>query len=98
MSDPMLDPTFVAAISHPVRLAALVLFERQPTSIRELAEHVGLKADAARHHVRALDRAGLLRVTETRIRRGQEESVYTTRSRGWSDLDKQLRRLAQSTS
>lgn len=91
MPAPMLDPTFVAAISHPVRLAALVLFEREPSSTIELAAHVGLKPDAARHHVRVLDRAGLLQVTETRTRRGQVESVYTTRSGGWAEIDRQLR-------
>lgn len=97
MSEVLLDPTFLSALGHPVRLAALVLFERRPSSARELAEHVGLKPDAARHHVRTLDRAGLLRVVETRVRRGQEESVYAPRVQGWAKLDAQLRRMAEPT-
>lgn len=91
----MLDAAFLSAIGHPIRLEALVLFERQPSSTRELAEHVGLTPAAAGHHVRVLRDAGLLTTTDIRRRRGQDEAVYATRSRGWSRVAQQLGKLAE---
>ncbi len=90
----MLDETFLSAIGHPVRLAALVLFEHTPSSARELGEHVGLSPSAALYHVRKLWKAGLVEPQEVRRRRAFEERVWRTTTKGWTELDRLLRAAA----
>jgi DNA-binding transcriptional ArsR family regulator len=88
----MLEETFlVAAVGHPVRLQALVLFERTPSSARELGELVGLSPSAALYHVRKLADAGLVEPHEVRRRRAFEERVWRTTTSGWAKLERQLR-------
>jgi predicted transcriptional regulator len=90
----MLDPDFLSAIGHPVRLQALVLFERTPSSARELAELVGLSSSAALYHVDKLAQAGLIEEAGTRRRRAFDERVWRTRSTGWAELEQLLGRAA----
>jgi DNA-binding transcriptional ArsR family regulator len=88
----MLEETFlVAAVGHPVRLQALVLFERTPSSARELGELVGLSPSAALYHVRKLADAGLVEPHEIRRRRAFEERVWRTTTSGWGKLERLLR-------
>jgi predicted transcriptional regulator len=87
----MLDETFLAAVGHPVRLQALVLFERTPSSARELGQQVGLSPSAALYHVRKLEKAGLVTPTAIRRRRAFEERVWGTTTSGWAQLDGLLR-------
>ena len=87
----MLEETFLlAAVGHPVRLQALVLFERTPMSARELGEVVGLSPSAALYHVRKLADAGLVEPQEIRRRRAFEERVWRTTTTGWAKLERQL--------
>jgi predicted transcriptional regulator len=91
----MLDPVFLAAIGHPVRFEALVLFERAPTSTRELAARVGLSPGATAHHVKELERAGLIAVAETRRRGRRDERFWRTRTTGWAELEAVLTQAAE---
>jgi predicted transcriptional regulator len=86
----MLDADFLAALGHPVRLQALVLFERTPSSARELAEAVGLSTSAALFHVRKLEAAGLIEAVDTRRRRAFDERIWQTRAGGWAELEQLL--------
>jgi DNA-binding transcriptional ArsR family regulator len=86
----MLDPEFLSALGHPARLQALVLFERQPASARELATIVGLTPSATLYHVRKLHEAGLIEQVDTRHRRAFDERVWRTRTTGWAKVEKLL--------
>jgi predicted transcriptional regulator len=90
----MLDPVFLSALGHPVRLQALVLFERTPSSARELAEVVGLSPQAALYHVRKLQDAGLIEEADTRRRRAFDERIWRTRTTGWAALEAVLKEQA----
>jgi len=88
----MLDEAFLyAAVGHPVRLQALVLFEKTPSSARELGVLVGLSPSAALYHVRKLAEAGLVEPHEIRRRRAFEERVWRTTTTGWGKLERLLR-------
>lgn len=91
------DLEFLSALGHPVRLKAMVLFERAPGSARELAEAVDLSPTAATHHVNVLKRVGLIRVVEKRRRRGYMESVYAPTAPGWADIHERLAALARAS-
>ena len=80
----MLDPDFLAAIGHPVRLRALVLFERGPGSAGDLAAHVGLSVSAVAYHVRRLADAGL--IEEAGTRGAGAERLWRPRATGWAEL------------
>jgi predicted transcriptional regulator len=91
----MLDPDFLAAaLGHPTRLQALVLFEQRPASSRELAEIVGLSPSATLYHVRQLHDAGLIEQVDTRQRRAFQERVWRTRGTGWVELERLLHDVA----
>jgi DNA-binding transcriptional ArsR family regulator len=90
----MLDPDFLSAIGHPVRLQALVLFERTPSSARELAVLVGLSPSATLYHVEKLRKAGLISEAEIRRRRAFDERVWRTTTTGWAKLERLLARAA----
>lgn len=78
----MLDPDFLAAIGHPVRLRALVLLEQAPGSVGDLAGQAGLPPGAVAYHVRRLAVAGLI---EEAGMRGTER-LWRTRATGWAGL------------
>jgi predicted transcriptional regulator len=88
----MLDPDFLSAIGHPVRFQALVLFERTPSSARELAQRVGLSPTATLYHVSKLEKAGLIEATGAP--RPYAERVWRTRSTGWAELERLLNGVA----
>jgi DNA-binding transcriptional ArsR family regulator len=82
----MLDPDFLAAIGHPVRLRALVLFEREPGSAGDVAALAGLSPTAAAYHVRRLADAGLIEAAGTRGAGAAGEQLWRTRATGWAEL------------
>ena len=86
----MLDEAFLAAVGHPVRLQALVLLERTPSSAREVGALVGLSSSASLYHVRKLEEVGLVETHSIRRRRAFEERVWTTTGKGWAALERQL--------
>jgi DNA-binding transcriptional ArsR family regulator len=89
-----LDRSFLAALGHPLRLTALVLFERRAASARELGELAGVSSTAAAYHVRTLEQAGLLRQEGSRRRRAFDEALWRTSTPGWSELEDHMRSMA----
>jgi DNA-binding transcriptional ArsR family regulator len=82
----MIDKTFLAAISHPIRFQALVLFDREPSTAKAVSELVGESLGTTLHHVRRLEAAGLIVAIDRRPRRGSEERIWQTASAGWGEL------------
>jgi DNA-binding transcriptional ArsR family regulator len=82
----MLDPDFLAAIGHPVRLRALVLLEREPGSAGDLAALAGLSPGAIAYHVRRLADAGLIEEAGRRGAGATAERLWRTRATGWAGL------------
>src|ERR687885_2239721 len=68
----------VRALAHPLRLRLLELFVRQPMTTKQAAEALGEPPTKLYHHVAALERAGLVRLRETRPNRGTTEKYFET--------------------
>jgi len=66
----------VRALAHPLRLRLLELFARQPRTAKQAAQVLGEPPTRLYHHVAALERAGLIRLKETRQNRGTTEKYY----------------------
>ncbi len=66
----------VRALAHPLRLRLLELFARQARTAKQAAEVLGEPPTRLYHHVAALERAGLIRLKETRQNRGTTEKYY----------------------
>jgi len=66
----------VRALSHPVRLKLLELFAERPRTTMQAAERLGEAPTRLYHHVAALERAGLIRLRETKPNRGATEKYY----------------------
>ena len=64
------------ALAHPLRLRVLELFAEEPRTTMQVARLLGEPPTRLYHHVNALDRAGLLRLRETRAKRGTTEKWY----------------------
>jgi DNA-binding transcriptional ArsR family regulator len=64
------------ALAHPLRLRVLEVFAEQPRTTKQVADLLGEPPTRLYHHVAALERAGLLRLTETRKNRGTTEKWY----------------------
>jgi DNA-binding transcriptional ArsR family regulator len=65
------------ALAHPLRLRLIELFAEAPRTTKQVADLLGEPPTRLYHHVAALERAGLLRLTETRQNRGATEKWYT---------------------
>jgi DNA-binding transcriptional ArsR family regulator len=90
----MLDPDFLAAIGHPARLRALVLLEREPANVADLATRVGLSADDADQHVRQLADAHLIEP----VSEDDAAPRWRTRATGWAGLTDLLAEAAGGSS
>ena len=66
----------VRALSHPLRLRLLEMFAERPRTTMQAAEELGEAPTRLYHHVAALERAGLIRVRETRRKRGTTEKYF----------------------
>jgi len=64
------------ALAHPLRLRIMELFAEQPRTTMQVAALLGEPPTRLYHHVAALERVGLLRLTETRKKRGTVERWY----------------------
>src|SRR5262249_23588234 len=64
------------ALAHPLRLRILELFAEAPRTTMQAAGLLGQPPPRLRHHRTALERAGLLRLHETRPNRGTIEKWY----------------------
>lgn len=64
------------ALSNPTRWAIIGRLNEAPASVQELSRAMRIAKGTIGHHVRVLDRAGLIRVVETRRVRGVTEKRY----------------------
>ena len=87
---PRLTPSAaeLRALAHPLRLRLMELFAETPRTTKQVADLLGEPPTRLYHHVAALERAGLLRLKETRQNRGATEKWYeaTSRVRAISDV------------
>lgn len=74
------------ALAHPLRLRILELFAEQPRTTMQVAELLGEPPTRLYHHVAALERAGLLRLVETRKKRGTVERWYEAVARTFDNV------------
>jgi DNA-binding transcriptional ArsR family regulator len=75
------DLTQVKALAHPLRLRLLEAFATVPSTTKQVASLLGEKPTRLYHHVDALERAGLLKLKETRPNRGTIEKYYVAVAR-----------------
>jgi DNA-binding transcriptional ArsR family regulator len=68
----------VRALAHPLRLRLFELFALAPRTTKQAALELGQPPTRLYHHVATLERAGLVRVRETRPNRGTIEKYYET--------------------
>jgi DNA-binding transcriptional ArsR family regulator len=71
------DPV-LRALGHPTRLRMLTLMWSGPMSAATLATELGISHGLASQHLRALDRAGLVELSEVRPKRGGRERLFRT--------------------
>src|SRR5437764_1411867 len=64
------------ALAHPLRLRMMEVFADAPRTTQEVAAILGQPPTRLYHHVAALRRARLLKVTETVRKRGTVETRY----------------------
>jgi DNA-binding transcriptional ArsR family regulator len=70
------DLAQVRALADPLRLKILGALIAAPRTTKQVAEVLGEKPTKLYHHVEALERAGLIRLTETRPNRGTVEKYF----------------------
>jgi DNA-binding transcriptional ArsR family regulator len=66
------------ALAHPLRLRLFELFAERPRTTMQVATLLGEPPTRLYHHVNALERAGLVRLRETRPNRGTIEKYYAS--------------------
>lgn len=66
----------VKALSDPLRMRLLEAFSQKPMTTKQVAQLLGEKPTKLYHHVETLERAGLLKLVETRQNRGTTEKYY----------------------
>jgi DNA-binding transcriptional ArsR family regulator len=66
----------IRALADPLRLRILGSLTGAPRTTKQVAELLGEKPTKLYHHVEALERAGLIRLHETRPKRGTVERYY----------------------
>lgn len=64
------------AIADTLRIRIIDLLERQPMTVTQLGERLGLAPARVHYHVRELERVGLLELVETREKGGILEKYY----------------------
>src|SRR5690349_14467671 len=74
------------AIAHPLRLRILESFAEGPRTTKQVAELLGEPPTRLYHHVAALERAGLLKLKETRKNRGTVEKWFESIARTMSGV------------
>ena len=77
----------VRALSHPLRLRLLELFAERPRTTMQAAEALNETPTRLYHHVAALERAGLVRLRETRPNRGTIEKYFEAVAKAATDAD-----------
>lgn len=72
------------AVSDDLRIRILEALERQPMTVTQLGERLGLAPAKVHYHVRELERVGLLRLVQTREKGGVLEKYYRAIAQGLS--------------
>jgi DNA-binding transcriptional ArsR family regulator len=90
------DLAQVRALSHPLRLQLLELFGQRPRTTKQAAEALRQPPTRLYHHVGALERAGLVRLRETRPNRGTVEKYYELAARQFEVPSSTTRRVGAS--
>jgi DNA-binding transcriptional ArsR family regulator len=70
------DPERLRALADDLRAKIVTLLREHALSTTELAEQLGLPKGTVGHHVKVLERAGLIRVVRTRQVRAVTEKYY----------------------
>jgi DNA-binding transcriptional ArsR family regulator len=70
------EPEQLKALADDLRGRIVVLLRERARSITELAERLGLPKGTVGHHVKVLEKAGLVKVVRTRKVRALTESYY----------------------
>src|SRR5262245_32807602 len=68
--------TEMRALAHPLRLRICQALAERPRTTKQVAALLGEPPTRLYHHVHALERAGLLKLRETRQKRGTHEKYY----------------------
>jgi DNA-binding transcriptional ArsR family regulator len=76
MVNPIRNLRQVIALAHPLRLRILEELSVAARTPKQVAEILGRKPTGLYHHVRVLEKAHLVRQTETRQKRGTVEKYY----------------------
>lgn len=66
----------VKALTHPLRQRILECFAKHARTTKQVADELGEKPTRLYHHVSVLERAGLIRLVETRPKRGTTEKYF----------------------
>lgn len=75
-------PRVLGALASPLRQDILVVLENSgPTSVAELARRIGRRPDTLYHHLRVLDRAGMVRHSGGDSTGGRPGSVWQVTAR-----------------
>jgi DNA-binding transcriptional ArsR family regulator len=75
------DPQLAKALAHPLRVAILAELEERTASPSDLATDLDASLGLVSYHVRTLARLGLVKLVETRPRRGALEHYYRAEDR-----------------
>jgi DNA-binding transcriptional ArsR family regulator len=70
------EPSQLKAIAHPVRTRLLNAVEAEPRSAKQLADDLQLTHGNVGHHLKTLERAGLVEVVEERRVRALTERIF----------------------
>ena len=71
----------IKALTHPLRQRIFERLVLEPASAKQVAKQLGEKPTRLYHHVNTLEKAGLIKLVETRQRRGATEKIYTAVAR-----------------
>jgi DNA-binding transcriptional ArsR family regulator len=74
-ADP-LRAQLIAALLHPLRCSILMILAERTASARDIAAETGVLSERIGHQLRRLRREGLIRLEESRRRRGVAENYY----------------------
>ena len=70
------EPLQLKAIAHPIRTRLLNALDATPASAKQLSDSLGLTHGNVGHHLKVLERAGLVEVVEERKVRALTERIF----------------------
>ena len=72
------------ALADPLRIKFLMELAKQPATVKEVAEELGVPPTRLYYHLKILERHGLVRVANRRMVSGIEERTYEAVAENWS--------------